>query len=114
MLMSGCQIHLYGSGGDTDLAQQLQCHMERAYCPVPDFFTDGIGAQLSVTNIDETPSASAARRLPPDKSTIGRPLRPLVFASPTGNSRWRIYPMWNTCRIRTGSPHWHWPMASVY
>ena len=55
MLMSGCQIHLYGSGGDTDLAQQLQCQMERAYCPVPDFFTDGIGAQLSVTNIDETP-----------------------------------------------------------
>ena len=53
MLMGGCRIHLYGSGGNASLASVLRRQMERAYCSVPNFFDDHIGATLTVKDIDE-------------------------------------------------------------
>ncbi|MEE2832270.1 MAG: hypothetical protein VYD18_07910 [Candidatus Latescibacterota bacterium] len=44
MLVGGCHIHLYGSGGSAPLGNVLRRRMERAYCPVPNFFDDGVGA----------------------------------------------------------------------
>jgi phosphoribosyl 1,2-cyclic phosphodiesterase len=43
MLVQGCQIHLHGCGDESSLSHVLGQKMQRAYCPVPDFFDDDIG-----------------------------------------------------------------------
>ena len=53
MLAANCGVHLYGNGGNTSLREVLGRQMERAYCPVPDFFDSSIGATLTATDIDE-------------------------------------------------------------
>jgi phosphoribosyl 1,2-cyclic phosphodiesterase len=55
MLSPDCSIHLYGCGGDTPFEDLLRRQMSRAYCPVPNFFDNGIGGRVTTTDIDEQP-----------------------------------------------------------
>jgi phosphoribosyl 1,2-cyclic phosphodiesterase len=58
MLMAGNDIHVYGqtgngSGNGRGLRNSLLQQMERAYCPVPNFFEEGIGAQLTIHDLSD-------------------------------------------------------------
>ena len=64
MLVGGCHIHLYGSGGSAPLDNVLRRQMERAYCPVPNFFDDGVGATVTATDIDEKAFRIGATTVP--------------------------------------------------
>ena len=53
MLVEGNHIRVYGPGvNGQGLKDALMCQMERAYCPVPNFFDDSIGARLTVHEFD--------------------------------------------------------------
>ncbi|MDP7362217.1 MAG: MBL fold metallo-hydrolase [Candidatus Latescibacteria bacterium] len=58
LLIEGNHIRIYGrTGNSRGLRDSLLCQMERAYCPVPNFFDDSIGALLTVHEL-ETESIS--------------------------------------------------------
>ena len=52
MLISGNSFEIYGSGDGTDsLAALLVEQMNASYCPVPNFFDDRIGANVTIREI---------------------------------------------------------------
>ncbi len=53
LLAGNCRVHLYGCGDTASADDVLRRQMKRAYCPVPDFFDDAIGASVTVTDMDE-------------------------------------------------------------
>lgn len=55
MLAGNCRVHLYGCGDGAPLLDVLRQQMKRAYCPVPDFFDENIGAHVTATDLDERP-----------------------------------------------------------
>ncbi len=55
MLVRDCHIHLHGCGDGSPLMDVLHRQMEHTYCPVPDFFVDGVGARLTATDIGAAP-----------------------------------------------------------
>ncbi len=65
MLIAACNIHLYGDGGDTPFREVLLRQMEHAYCPVPNFFEDHIGATLTTTQLNESSFRIGATTITP-------------------------------------------------
>ena len=55
LLIPGNSIHLYGRAGLYGMQKVLCDQMNPAYCPVPDFFDDAIGAQVEVSELGESP-----------------------------------------------------------
>ena len=55
LLIPGNSIHLYGRGGSYSTEQILCDQMSPAYCPVPDFFDDSIGAEVKVSDLAVSP-----------------------------------------------------------
>lgn len=56
MLMAGNHIQIYGrTGNGQSLEDALLWQMERAYCPVPNFFEPEIGARLTIHDLEDTP-----------------------------------------------------------
>ena len=49
LLIPGNHIAIYGP--DTELASQLLAQMHTTFCPVPNFFTEGIGAEIVVGEV---------------------------------------------------------------
>jgi phosphoribosyl 1,2-cyclic phosphodiesterase len=67
MLVDSCQIHLHGYGDGIPLRDVLGRQMEHAYCPVPDFFDEGIGARLTTADIGEDPIQVGITTITPRK-----------------------------------------------
>lgn len=67
MLAGNCQVHLYGCGDAAALGDVLRQQMKRAYCPVPDFFDESIGARVTVTDLGEQPLQIGATTVTPRK-----------------------------------------------
>lgn len=67
MLDGNCRFNLYGSPGpgNGSLRDLLLQQMDSAYCPVPNFFEDRIGARLTIADIDETPFQIGDTRVTP-------------------------------------------------
>lgn len=63
MLDGNCRFSIYGSGDVTTMEQKLQWQMDRAYCPVPNFFDDRVGARVAILDIDEAPFQIGATRV---------------------------------------------------
>lgn len=55
MLVPGNIFTIYGRGGASTMRELLLAQMQPTYCPVPNFFSDGIGANVAVEELDETP-----------------------------------------------------------
>ena len=55
LLIPGNSISLYGRGGSYGMQKILHDQMRPAYCPVPDFFDDAIGAEVKVSDLAESP-----------------------------------------------------------
>ncbi len=55
LLIPGNSIRLCGGGSAHGTKQLLLEQMRSTYCPVPDFFQDGIGAHVDVCDLDTEP-----------------------------------------------------------
>ena len=55
LLIPGNSISLYGRGGSYGMQKILHDQMRPAYCPVPNFFDDAIGAEVKVSDLAESP-----------------------------------------------------------
>ena len=55
LLIPGNSIYLYGRGGSYGTQKILCDQMSPAYCPVPNFFDNAIGADVKVSDLTESP-----------------------------------------------------------
>lgn len=61
MLVPGNRITIYGP--DTELASQLLAQMHTTFCPVPNFFIDGIGAEVAVEEVEASAFALGTAKI---------------------------------------------------
>ena len=55
LLIPGNSIYLYGRGGSYDMQKILCDQMSPAFCPVPNFFDNAIGAEVKVSDLTGSP-----------------------------------------------------------
>lgn len=65
MLSRDWRFTILGCAGNGSLQDLLLRQMDQAYCPVPNFFDDEVGARLTIQDIDEEPLHIGATRVTP-------------------------------------------------
>lgn len=53
LLIAGNRFSLYGPGKDESLREAMEEQLQTTYCPVPDFFADGVGASIQTQGVEE-------------------------------------------------------------